>query len=147
MDLAHYDIAHYLGHSALNHLYKAYRIYKVPISIALTENGISGFNVDFKEDHDIERESFKNTVCDIDVSTVDPINAFHFAGHLELLKQREAEHCIDTAIYFQAMMEADINDALGSKAKGSFKDKWIKCLNKNNATEKDFEYFQVHLPF
>lgn len=144
MDLAHYDIAHYLGHSALNHLYKAYRIYKVPISIALTENGISGFNVDFKEDHDIERESFKNTVCDIDVSIVDPINAFHFAGHLELLKQREAEHCIDTAIYFQAMMEADINDVLGSKANGSFKDKWIKFLNKNNATEKDFEYFQSY---
>lgn len=141
MDLENYDIAHYLGHKALDNLYKAYRIYKVPISIALSENGISSFNIDFKEDHDIERESLKNTVCDIDVDTVDPINAFHFAGHLSSLKRKEAEHCIDTAIYFQAMMEADINDALGPNANGSFKDKWTNFLKNNGASRDELGYF------
>ena len=145
MDLSNYDIANYLGHKALSNLFRAYRIYKVPISVALSENGISGFNYDFKEDHDIERESLKNTVCDIDVGSVDPINAFHFAGHLSSLRRKEAEHCIDTAIYFQAMMEADINDVLGSNASGSFKSKWTKFLKSNGASSKELGYFDNYL--
>ena len=142
MDLAHYDIANYLGHKAIDHLYLAYRIYKVPIAQALKENGINGFSVDFKEKSDIEFEKASKTVCDINVNSVDTINAFHFATHLASLKRREAEHCIDTAIYFQAMMEADINDVLGSKANGSFKDKWLKFLKSNNASEKEIKYFE-----
>jgi len=144
LDLSDYDISHYLGHKAVNNLYRAYRIYIVPVSVALSENGISGFNIDFKEDHDIERESLKNTVCDISVDAVDPINAFHFAGHLSSLRRREAEHCIDTAIYFQAMMEANINDVLGSAASGSFGCKWTNFLKSNGATSKEHEYFESY---
>ena len=144
MGLAHFDIANYLGHRSFDDLYKAFRIYKVPIAVALSENGITSFNIDFKKNHDIEQESLKNTVCDIDVNSVDPINAFHFAGHIRLLKQKEAEHCINTAIFFQAMMEAVINDALGSKAKGSFKDKWISFFKSNNATNKDLQNFDQY---
>ncbi len=145
MDLSNYDIAHYLGHKALNNLHRAHRIYKVPISVALSENGISGFNIDFKENHDIESESQRNTVCDINVSSVDPINAFHFAGHLSSLRRKEAEHCIDTAIYFQAMMEADINDVLGSNANGSFNSKWTKFLKRNGANSAELGYFDNYL--
>jgi len=144
MDLGHYDIANYLGHKAINHLYLVHRIYKVPISQALAENGINGFSVDFKEKSDIEFEKASKTVCDISLDSVDPINAFHFANHLEQLRRCEAEHCIDTAIYFQAMMEATINDVLGSKAKGSFKDKWLKFLKSNNASEIEVKYFESY---
>lgn len=144
MDLGHYDIAHYLGHKAIYHLYLAYRIYTVPVSQALAENGISGFNIDFKENSDFEIEKARNSVRDISKENVDPINAFHFANSLSLLKQREAEHCIDASIYFQSMMEASINDALGKKAKGSFKDKWLKYLNENGAKQSDIDYFESY---
>mgnify|MGYP006928348269 CR=1 FL=1 len=132
MDLENYDIAHYLGHKSFGNLYRAYQIYKAPISITMSENGLSSTNFDFKADHDIEEELLRKTVCDVNVDTADPINAFHFSGHLRALRKKEAEHCIDTAIYFQAMMEATINDALGSNANGSFRDKWKKFLQDND---------------
>lgn len=144
MDLKNYDIANYLGHKALNHLHLAYRIYTVPISQALIENGISEFNIDFKEESDIEIVKSKKKVSDISIKNVDPINAIYLANSLSLLKQREAEHCIDAAIYFQAMMEATINDALGNKAKGTFKDKWQKFLNDNNANQIEVNYFEKY---
>ncbi|MEK9628662.1 MAG: hypothetical protein VW455_06535 [Nitrospinota bacterium] len=107
----------------------------------MSENGISSTHMDFKSDHDIEGELLRNTVYGVDVDTIDPINAFHFSGCLRALRKKEAEHCIDTAIYFQAMMEANINDALGSSANGSFRDKWKNFLKGNNGGSKELEYF------
>jgi len=144
MDLAHFDIAHYTGHKALDELAKAYRIYSIPIARALAENCVQVTSMDFKEDHDIELLAERTTVQQLELDQVDPINAFHWGGYLTALRKKEAECCINTAIFFQSMMESTINDAIG-KSKKNFHDKWEGFLSQHEATVQEKGFFETYL--
>lgn len=134
MDLQHFDIAHYAGHKAVNQLARAYRLYVVPFAEALRTEGIQVTSYDFKATHDIDVLAECETIRTLDPLCIDPINAFHFSRYISALQKRESEYCINAAIFFQVMMEASINDALGATATGSFKAKWDSFLSANNAT-------------
>lgn len=134
MDLQHFDIAHYAGHKAVNELAMAYRLYVVPFAEALRTEGIQVTTYDFNDTHDIHVFAERETIQTLDPLSIDPINAFHLSSYMSALQKREAEHCINAAIFFQVMMEASINEALGATATGSFKARWDGFLTANNAT-------------
>jgi len=144
MDLSNFDIAHYAGHKALDELRKAYEIYTYPVGRVLSDNGIQVTSMDFKENHDIEIHASRISIRELDINIVDPVNAFHWGGYLRSLRIKEAEMCINSAIFFQVMMETSINDALGNSAKGSFSEKWKSFLIDNGASEEESGYFESY---
>lgn len=137
MDLQHFDIAHYAGHKAVTELAMAYHLYVVPFAEALHTEGIQVTTCDFKDTHDIHDLAKLGTIQNLDPLSIDPINAFHLSNYMSALQKREAEHCINAAIFFQVMMEASINEALGTTATGSFKARWDGFLKANNATSHE----------
>lgn len=115
----------------------AYRLYVVPFAEALRNEGIQVTTYDFKDTHDIHVLAERETIQTLDPLSIDPINAFHLSSYMSALQKQEAQHCINAAIFFQVMMEASINEALGARATGSFKMKWGGYLNANNATSRE----------
>lgn len=145
MDIHNFDIAFYTGHKAIEELSRAYQKYVGPIAPVLEAEGVRTSSFDFKENHDIEVLVRRQTVSELDIDGVDPINAFHWGGFLMNLRKKEAERCINAAIFFQAMMEAAINDALGDEAEGSFAMKWRSFLEQNGASEQVKQAFEDYL--
>ena len=140
MHLAHFDIAHYAGHKALDELRRAYLLYTLPIAQAMRESGISGFSIDFKPVSDIGALSQELTVQDLDLDAIDPINAFHWSSYLDLLRQQEAKLCINACIFFQMMMEAVINDVYENTEHG-FARKWNWFIGSQGGQLEDRDNF------
>lgn len=146
MDIHHIDIAHYTGHKALEELGRAHWLYTVPIAQALKTEGVHVVSLDSKAVHDIELLALKTRVTDLNIDYVDHINAFHWSGFLRNLRKKEGERCINAAIFFQAMMEADINSQLGKMTdRKCFERKWQKFFDENNAPESIRQSFQDYL--
>lgn len=143
METEHFDIAHYAGHKALEELGKCFRLYTLPISQVLYENNIQIHSFDFKPRSDIEGLAAKVTIQDLDIGEIDYINAFHLGSRLRALNKKEIEYCINSSVFFQVMMEADINDILGSD-EGSFRKKWEGFLESNIASAEDFDDFKAY---
>jgi hypothetical protein len=142
LDLNDFDIAQYAGNTAIDELYKAYRIYIEPVSKALANNNIHVVSYDFKENHDIDILSSNLTVRDIDVDSSDPINALHWSNYLTALREAEAKYCINAAIFFQIKMESVINDVIEENlSELSFYRKWNQFLKSHNATQEELDHF------
>lgn len=142
MSLEHFDIAHYTGHKAIEELSKCYRLFAAPVDIAVEENGVQIQSFDFKKKADYSEKLRQINILQLDINNIDYINAFHFANYIRVLSQKELEYCINSAIYFQVMMEADINDV--DKSKHKFKNRWFKFMKENNADEIDISNFDSY---
>lgn len=143
METEHFDIAHYAGHKALEELGKCFRLYTLPIRQVLYENNIQIHSFDFKPISDIGDLISKLTIQDLDIDEIDHINAFHFGSHLRALNKKEIEYCINSSVFFQVMMETEINDILGSD-EGHFFGKWDGFLKSNNANAEDLDDFKAY---
>lgn len=143
MNSKHFDIAHYAGHKAIEELHKCYRLYTLPIGQVLRENNIQISSFDFKSKSDINELVAKVSLQEVDIDKIDNINAFHLSKYLTSIRKKEIEFCINTAIFFQVMMESDINDVLGSD-KGTFEKKWKRFLKDNNATNEETNSYQLY---
>jgi hypothetical protein len=152
MDMEHFDIAHYTGHKALDELYKAYFLYVNSIEEVLYNCNIQTTRMDFKTISDIDTILQTTSITNLKIDAIDYINCFHIGGSLRMLRKKEAEFCINTAIFFQSMMEASINHLIslysisfqGNKSP-SFKVKWEKFLEINNAPETIKNSFKLYL--
>lgn len=146
MDIHNFDIAHYTGHKAIEELARAHGIYTAPIADVLAMEGVHVTSFDFKPKHDIEDLARRTRVSDLDLDSVDPINAFHWGGYLMHLRKKEGERCINAAIFFQAMMEAVINDQLGDAAERlCFAQKWQNFLRKHDAPARIKQAFEEYV--
>lgn len=146
MDIQNIDIAHYTGHKAIEELAMAHRIYATPIADVLAMECVHVTSFDFKPKHDIEDLARRTRVSDLDLDSVDPINAFHWGGYLRHLRKKEGERCINAAIFFQAMMEAVINDHMGDAAeKLYFAQKWRSFLTKHDAPARIKQAFEEYV--
>lgn len=145
MDKRNFDIAHYVWHKAMDELYKCYKIYTCSLSWLLRENWISMTFHDFKDKHDINQILNSTNIQNLSIDKIDYINSLHIWSVLSTLWKKEAEYCINTSIFFQIMMEADINDIISnSKAEKSFYTKWNIFLKDNNASSKENWYFDKY---
>ena len=151
MTLEHFDIAHYTGHKALDELYKSYYLYVNPISEVLYNCNINVTRMDFKEVTDIDSILNKTTIMDLNIDDIDYINCSHISFSLRTLRKKEAEFCINTAIFFQSMMETDINHLISlnrikfeKKESRSFKGKWEKFFEVNNAPQSMRDSFILY---
>ncbi|MCK5110361.1 MAG: hypothetical protein KAQ94_02485 [Arcobacteraceae bacterium] len=147
--MENFDIAHYTGHKAIDELYKAFRIYIVPIEMALLEHNIQSQSMDFKEKSDINTLVRTLSIININIDDIDHINSFHIASKLTSLRKKEIECCINTAIFFQAMMEADINNLISITnlklpKNPSFYQKWHTFLTKNKAPKHILDSFKIY---
>lgn len=141
-----FDIAHYTGHKALDELYNAYLIYILPISEALRFFNIHIQFYDTKSESDITEIISKISVSNLKIESVDPVNAIHINHCLTHLRKKELEFCVNTAIFFQVMMESVIIDSLSSnQKKKSFYEKWENYFDKNQASEEERVYFKTYL--
>lgn len=143
------DLANYTWHKALEELYKCYLLYVEPINIVLKHNDIHVQRIDFKEVSDMESILDKISINDINIEQIDNINAFFFWSSLRSLREKEIEYCINASIFFQAMMEAVINEEwikgwfITKKWKDkSFYDKWFDYMKENWADKKEVGYFE-----
>ncbi len=140
MNLEKFDIAHYTGHKAMERLSRCYRLFTLPIDFVIQENGIDIQSFDFKEKSDYKEQLRNTNILQFNIDSIDYINAFHFATYIRELSRKEVEFCIDASIFFQVMMEADINDVIDNR-KVSFKNKWINYMNSHDANEGEIQNF------
>ncbi len=133
----------------MEELSKAFHLYRVPIADALESEDVQITSYDFKDNHDIDELGRRMRVVDLNIDSVDPINAIHWGGQLRILRKKEGERCINAAIFFQAMMEAVINDHLvGAQTDRPFAEKWEMFLENNgapSAIEKAFKDYKKNI--
>lgn len=142
MNSKYFDIADYSGHKAIGELYKCFRLYNIPLREVLPENNVQINSFNFNEKSTFKTDIEKISLLDLDIEKIDHIDSFHYGGYLKMLNKKEIEYCINTAVFFQVMMESTIND-LGYK--GYFHEKWEKFFEDNKAEQSVLDDFQFYL--
>jgi hypothetical protein len=151
MDLEHFDIAHYTGHKALDELFFTYSIYVNPIENVLRFCNIHTTRMNANGIPNANNILENTSIQELEIDNINHIDCFHIGSSLMQLRKKEAEFCINTAIYFQSMMEADINHLVElysltfSSRNPSFKEKWEKFLDVNNAPQIIKDSFDLYL--
>ena len=139
----YFDIANYTGHKALDELKMCYDIYELTIAQVLRLNNVNIQFMDFKPKTDIYEIIETTSVADLDIEKLDAINCQHLSGCLRTLRKKEVEYCINSSVFFQIMLEADINDFKPEyeDKRFDFKMKWKTLFDENNATDEIRNYF------
>jgi hypothetical protein len=146
-----FDMAVYAGHKAFDELFKVYSLYVQPLHIILEHYGvhIQAYNFDPESKiHTLSRQLNVQQLGNLDLETISPVDGKHFWDYLMALRELEVKFCINTSIYFQIMMEVEINDVSRSQSISnsnwrslSFADKWTYYMNHYNASETELDYF------
>jgi len=119
-DLGDFDIADYAGHTAFSELNEAYKVYIRPINNTVLAK--------------------PTNIQNIDIENFDYVRAPALGISIENLRKEEAKRCINAAIFFQAMMEAVVNNERSTTEK-YFKEKWNNFLIRNEASEEIKQHF------
>ena len=150
MDLEHFDIAHYTGHKALDELFFTYSIYVNPIENVLVFCNIHTTRMNASGAPNANNILKNTSIQELEINNIDHIDCFHIGSSLRQLRTKEAEFCINTAIYFQSMMEADINHLVElysltfTNKSPSFKVKWKKFLDDYKAPQQIKNSFDLY---
>lgn len=143
MKSEYFNISQYAYNKAFEELSKCFRIHSLPIKKVLEENNIQVLKFDFNGNSNFENLIAKKSLQEIKMSEINGSSAFRLSRVLFALRKKEIEYLINTVIFFQVMMESDINEVLGN-TQGFFKDKWKSYLKKNNASDLEKKSFQLY---
>lgn len=142
--MRNFDLAGFVGHQAITELAYCYELYTLPVEHALKLNNVNSTRMDFKQESTINKLINTISVNTLKIDDIDYIDAGFFGSSLEWLIKLETRYCIKAAIYFQTMMEAEINEELtkAEQKDKSFYKKWKYFFDKHNANPSIRSWFE-----